>query len=165
MPIVTVPKHLTAAFEGAGWYPERAVALPAGVPVDHPAASLLATLSGLAVGRTGKGIECAASDIRFGFVPSRPDVSAWGDRLGTSLLGVAEYHNAHAELFVDTSSRCFGQSRIHDAFYFEGDPFWDAVARIIEGRRARPLLRPGQGAVRLYGHRFTADSPELYRVI
>ena len=65
----------------------------------------------------------------------------WGRLLGTRLVGVADMHRAHGELYVAADGRCFGRSCIHDAFYFEGASFADAAERSMLGRRSQPLLR------------------------
>jgi hypothetical protein len=57
----------------------------------------------------------------------------------------------------------FGRSCIHDAFWLARESFAEAAERSLFGRRVRPLLRPDQSSVTLYGHLFTADSPQLYR--
>ena len=87
----------------------------------------------------------------------------WGGLLGLRLVGIADVHNAHAELYVAADGRCFESSCIHPAFYFRGASFAEAVEGMLLGQRARPMLRPGQESVTLYGERFTENSPELYR--
>jgi hypothetical protein len=66
-------------------------------------------------------------------------------------------------LYLAADRRCFGSSNMHSAFYFHGASFAEAIEGILQGRRARPMLLPGQQAVTQYGERFTADSPEVYR--
>jgi hypothetical protein len=83
--------------------------------------------------------------------------------LGTRLVGIADMHHGHGELYVATDGRCFGRSCMHDAFYFEGASFAEAAEWAMLGRRSRPLLRPEQQSVTLYGIRFAADSPVVYR--
>ena len=51
----------------------------------------------------------------------------------------------------------------HSVQGLEGGSFSEAVERSLLGRRSRPLLRPDQESVTLYGIRFTADSPRVYR--
>ena len=125
---------------------------------------MLAQFGGLTVGCCGAGEECATSDIRFGPVgPTDPDIRIWNTLLGTTLIGVAECHRSHGELYVDSSGRYYGLSGVHDAFDFEGSTFGEAVEGLLLGRRARPMLRPDQESVTLYGVEFTADHPGLYR--
>jgi hypothetical protein len=137
--------------------------LPAGIPANHPAAEILARFNGLTVGRVGTGEECATSDIHFRAIDSsNSDVLAWNRLLQTTLIGVAEVHHGHGELYVDSHGRCYGLSVIHDAFYFEGGTFVKAVERILRGRRSRPILRPDQESVDLYGITYTAEHPDVY---
>ena len=148
----------------AGWYPGRNRPVPASIPPGHPAAGVLARFGGLTVGRCGAGRECATSDIRFGpVVPADPDIPRWEALLATTLIGVAEVHHSHGELYVDSSGRYYGLSGVHDAFYLEGLHFSEAVEGLLLGRRARPMLRPDQESVTLYGVDFTADHPGIYR--
>jgi hypothetical protein len=161
--IFTPPTELRALFERAGWHPDRQAELPPSVPANHPGGELLRALTGLTVGRVGRGIECGASDVRFRFQPPDAGISAWGGWLATTLVGVAAVHNLHGELYIDSLGRCLGRSAIHDAFYFEGSSFAEAIHRLLDGKRSRPMLRPDQSSVLLYGRTYTSSSPELYR--
>ena len=95
--------------------------------------------------------------------PDQSITEGWAGLLGTRLVGVADMHHGHGELYVAADGRCFGRSCVHDAFYFEGATFAEAAERAMLGRRSQPLLRPDQSSVTLYGIRFTTDSPEVYR--
>jgi len=150
-------------FLDAGWRPGRRVAVPAKVPTSHPAHSVLEAFGGLSVGTSGPGIECASSDIAFAFVDDAEVIPKWNQLLGVTLIGVAECHNRHGQLYVDESGRCFGTSMVHDAFYFEGHTFGEATERILLGRRARPLLEPDHDSVTLYGDHYRRGDPRLYR--
>lgn len=149
--------------EDAGWFPARWVATLA--PKDHPAEPILAALSGLRVGQTGPGESCARSDIAFFLLDPEPDdddLHEWSRLLGTVLVGLGEVHNGHGELWIASDGRCFGRSLVHRAFYFEGHDFAEAIEGLLLGRRARPMLRPDQESVTLYGDRYTRDHPDLY---
>ena len=162
--MIEVPTSVSSLFVEAGWHPGRRVSVDPSVPASHPAAPILAQFAGLTVGDTGTGEECARSDLAFRqLCPDDPIVSTWEELLHTQLFGVADVHHAHGELYVDSSGRCFGRSCIHDAFYFEGASFAEAVERLLLGRRSRPMLRPGQETVRLYGEVFTANHPSVYQ--
>jgi hypothetical protein len=135
------------------------------VPADHPAAAVLAALGGLTVTPDREaGEECAPDELAFRELwPDESITVVWAGLLGARLFGVADMHGGHGELYVATDGRCFGRSCMHDAFYFEGASFAEAAERAMLGRRSRPLLGPDQASVMLYGIRFTADSPEVYR--
>ena len=92
-----------------------------------------------------------------------PILRVWEELLATQLVGVAEFCHAHGELYVDGDGRCFGQSCVHDAFYFEGASFAEAAERLLLGRQPRPMLRPDQQSVDVCGIRYTADYPEVHR--
>jgi hypothetical protein len=119
-------------------------------------------MGGLHVGQAGHGIECASSDLIFQFCNVAPDiVSTWSELLGSNLIEIAEVHNRHGLLLMDEAGRCFGASLIHDAFYFEGHNFGDALKRLLLGRKARPMLRPDQHQVDLYGETFAREPRDL----
>jgi len=165
---IMLPFDLFSFFKSAGWYPGRAVDLPPGLgqqlPEGHPAFRILSEFGGLTVGKVGRGQQCASSDVAFGFVDAADyQIEIWNDLLGTILVGIAEVHHAHGELYVDTAGRCFGVSLMHDAFYFEGESFGDAMRGLLLGRRSRPMLRPDQETVTLYGIDYDVNSPELYK--
>jgi hypothetical protein len=163
--MIDVPESVRPRFIAAGWNPGRQAVVPAAIPAGHPAAAILAAFGGLIVTPDrDTGAECAPDDLAFRALwPDKSITEVWGRLLGTRLIGVADMHCGHGELYVAADGRCFGQSCVHDAFYFEGTSFAEAVERALLGRRVRPMLRPDQPSVTLYGVRFTADSPELYR--
>lgn len=163
--MVDLPESVRLRFIAAGWYPSRRVAVSSAVPADHSAAAILAALGGLTVTPDREvGEECAPDDLAFRELwPDESITVAWAKLLGTELVGVADMHRGHGELYVAADGRCFGRSCIHDAFYFEGASFAEAAEGSMLGRRARPLLRPDQMSVTLYGVRFTADSAEVYK--
>ena len=162
--IVDIPESVRPLFDAAGWKPGRAVPVDGRVPGLHPAHDILRELGGLRVGRSGRGIECACSDLRFRFVEDEDDgiLSSWTGLLRSELVAVAEVHNSHGLLILDSAGRCFGGSLIHDAFYFEGHSFGEAVERLLIGRKARPMLRPGQDRVSLYGETFAQGHPAIF---
>ena len=166
-----IPEDCLPLVQAAGWHANRRVALPEGFQAyagdGHPAEGILASLGGLHVGSTGGGIECAKSDLDFKWVRDWAwldhDIEDWNRLLHTRLVGIAEVHHAHGALCVASDGRCFGASGVHDVFYFEGESFGEALSGLLHGRRARPMLRPDQEVVTLYGIDYTSDSPELYR--
>jgi hypothetical protein len=160
-----VPEDVRPHFLAAGWHPGRRVPVSTAVPPDHPAADILGTFGGLTVTPDREaGEECAPDDLAFQeLAPDESIVEVWGSLLRTQLVGVAEMHRGHGELYVAADGRCFGRSLMHDAFYFEGATFAEAVGRALFGRRSRPLLRPDQSSVMLYGIRFNADSQQVFR--
>jgi SUKH-3 immunity protein len=136
------------------------------VPPGHPAAAILAEFGGLNVGMTTSGgKECGRSDIAFGQpgASEASEIQLWSVLLNSPLVYIAAVQNSHEELYVDGYDRHFGLSMIHDAFYFEGASFGEAVERLLLGFRARPMLRPDQPTVELYGEVFAAGHPSLYR--
>lgn len=162
--MVELTERVRPLFVAAGWHPGRRVPVSSTVPLDHPAAEILAEFGGLTVEPAGESEECGPGNIAFQELwPDESILREWADLLGTRLVGVAEIHHGHGELYAAADGRVFGRSCIHDAFWLEGGSFSEAVERSLLGRRSRPLLRPDQSSVTLYGVRFTADSPEVYR--
>jgi hypothetical protein len=165
--MIRLPASLRPLFVAAGWHPGRRVAVSPAVAADHPARAILAEFGGLRVGRAAPGgsgaDECAKSDVAFRQGQDEGVRRVWEELLGTQLIGMAEAHNGHEGLYVDGDNRVFGASIVHDAFYFHGALFEEAMERLLSGRRAQPMLRPDQDRVVLYGDEFTADHPAIYR--
>jgi hypothetical protein len=163
--MVELPESLRSLFLAAGWYPSRRVAVSTNVPARHPAAAILAEFGGLTVKPNREaGEECAPEDLAFGELFLDESITeVWAGLLGTRLVGVAQVHHYHAEWYLSTDGRCFGRSCVHDAFYYVGESFAEAVERAMLGRRSMPLLKPGQDSITVYGQQFTAESPEVYR--
>ena len=89
-------------------------------------------------------------------------IEQWNQLLRTLLVGVGQFHHCHGELYVAADGRLFGRSTVHDAFYFEGDNFDSGIERLLLGRRSRPILRPDQTSVDLYGHTYTREHLAVY---
>lgn len=161
---VRPPTRLLAQFLFAGWYPGRRRKVSPLVPAGHPAAAVLAAFGGLHVGCVGRGQECEASDIQITELDNGlPIVDTWTNLLGTPLIGIAEVHNAHGELYIDGFGRCFQLAQVdEDTTTFEGGTFDEAATRLILGRKARPMLRPDQEAVCLYGQTFRRRDPGIH---
>jgi hypothetical protein len=160
-PMTEVPASVRPMFVAAGWHPGRKAALSPTMQVDHPAAAVLAEFGGLLVGQTGVGEECARSDVSFRQLP--PDdliLDVWEKLLCTQLVGIADVHHGHVELYMDSSGRCFSAIIVGDGFCFEGASFNEAIERVLLGRRSRPLLRPGQNTTSHYSEEIRAGDPE-----
>lgn len=161
------PSEVLNQFIDKGWAPGRSLDVPHNIPSDHPAFEVLKRYAKLTIGECGKGIEVATSDIEFRFPESdNPEdyekKSIWEKLLNTKLISVAHVHQQHGELFVGSDGRCFGRSYIHDAMWLEGETFAIAVKNILTGIRAKPMLRPNQKSVSLYGVEYTRKSAEIY---
>jgi hypothetical protein len=163
MKVIEIPTTVGPLFVAAGWHPGRTMRLCSAVPPDHPAVAILSNLGGLTVGTTGRGIECAKNDVAFQELSPDETGQIWAGLLHTELVGIAEVHHAHGLLYVDSEGKCYGASQIHDAFYYEGASFGEAIERLLLGRRSRPMLRPDQHVVQLYGEEFRADDPGVYK--
>jgi SUKH-3 immunity protein of toxin-antitoxin system len=157
-----LPSSVRAAFATAGWAAPRQVTVPPVVPRQHPAYEILTEFGGLKIGQVGRGEECAKSALTFEYVESNPAIPAWADLLQSQLIGVAEIDNGHAELYVDASGRFFFASCIHDAFAFAGVSFGEAMECVLLGRRSKPMLRPDQSSIEMWGEVFTSDDPRVY---
>ncbi|MDR2299076.1 MAG: SUKH-3 domain-containing protein [Comamonas sp.] len=160
-----------------GWTPEREAAIPAIVRssldtqprlASHPAVAALQNLAGLHIGQAGSGRECATSNIEFDwledhFTGEDPDdtLIAWEQRLNTRLIPLAEVHHAHSQLLMAHDGRCFSWS--FAGISFEGENIQQALEHLLLGIRSRPMLEPGQSATTLYGLKYKAGDPEIYR--
>jgi hypothetical protein len=157
------PPSLCSLFEQAGWLPGRHVPVSSRVPGNHPAQAVLASFSGLTVGSSSAGIECAASDIEFRDEGSQITAEArWGQYLNSQLIFVGYQHNEHGALFIDSRGRVFGESLIHEAFWLDGEDVWTRKENVLLGRRSRPILHPSQNSVSLYGEIYTRGDPRIF---
>ena len=136
--------------------------MTAQIPQGHPAVPILSAFSGLTVGKCGAGEQCGTSDVAFGFVERGDEADVWSVLLQTVLVGIATVDHNHGDLFIDSTGRCFLISGVHDATCYEGASFSEAMRGLLRGLRCRPMLRPDQQSVTLYGDEFTADSPEVF---
>jgi len=162
--MVELPESIRQQFIDAGWHPGRSVAVPACVPAGHPACEVLAAYGGLIILEREPAEDWEPSqELVFRELHPYPEVAVlWGQLLQTRLVGIASVDNDHGEFYIASDGRCFGSSNMHDAFYFDGETFAEAVEGMLLGRWSRPMLRPDQQSVTLYGKRYTRTSPELY---
>lgn len=125
---------------------------------------MLREFDGLRVGEMGDGVEVARSDIRFSSALETDEGvrDEWERLLRTKLVWIAEVQNAHSSLIMAESGECYGCSLVHDAFYFSGRTFGEATERILLGKRRRPMLRPDQNDVLLYGKTYYRGDPEVF---
>ena len=159
-----LPESVRPLFLEGGWQPGRQVSVSSEIPPRHSASSVLAEFAGLRIGRSGPGQECAASDIAFHELDQKNAIAGlWSELLQTKLIGVADVHNAHSELYVSTDGRWFKLSLIDDEMCYVGSSFSEAMERILSGRRCRPMLRPGQQTITFYGEKIMSDDPRVYR--
>jgi hypothetical protein len=127
---------------------------PDWVPLDHPARAILERKEGKHRGR-----------IIFKLL-NREDYSqnipVWESVLESRLVGIGEVDHGHEQLFIASDGRCFGESAVHDAFYYHAASLLRFQFMQLFRMRSRPMLRPDQECVALYGSTFTRKSPEVY---
>lgn len=163
--MIQLPDTVKPLFIHAGWHPGRSIAIPENVPADHPAAAILSEFSGLHVGTCGEGEECAKADVCFTpMLGEEGSAPAWEALLRERLICIAQHSEFNVLLFVGATGRCFGKSEVHDAFSYEGGTFPEAIERILIGRCARPMLRPDQESVHLYGIEYRHGSSEILTI-
>ena len=128
--------------------------LPDRVPEGHPAHEILTQYEGKTRG-----------SIEFGLIGSdqiHEQVVTWESLLETRLIGVGLEDHGHAQLYVASDGRFFGSSEIHDAFFFHADSLKQLFRAQMLNKRSRPMIRPDQGSVDLYGIQFSPGDPEVY---
>ena len=137
-PLIDFPETLRPLFLAAGWPVTHTVLLPDFVPPEHPATALLKQLAGLQVGTCDTGEECATSDMVIGtyeHLHGDEDFLAWQQRLGSTLVSIAEIHHGHGALLMDEQGRCYLLSIVHDALWLQGQTFVQAVETLVFGRK------------------------------
>ncbi|RYC46893.1 SUKH-3 domain-containing protein [Pectobacterium zantedeschiae] len=162
---IEIPKSVFPLFHAAGWPHVEPQSVPPFVPENHPAADILHAFGGLTVGQSGAGEECASGDIIFGGSEDLQEdetLLEWQGILNTTLILIGETHHSHAALLMDSAGACYGMSFIHEAFWFEGESFEVAVECILLGRKGKPMLRPDQSSISVYGETITADHPSVH---
>ncbi len=137
-PMIELPDSLRPLFVAAGWPSMSTVPLPHYVPPEHPAAALLEQLAGVQVGVCGTGQDCATSDVAFGtfeHLHGSEDFLEWQQRLGSTLVSIAEVCHGHGALLMDEKGCCYGLSLIHDGLWIQGLDFVQAMENLIFGRK------------------------------
>lgn len=129
-------------------------AIPAWVPLDHPARAVLAKSAGTHCGRFFCCLlqpdECSS------YVP------LWEAILRTRLIGIGEFGGGYMLLFLASDGRCFSEDIVAgDVFYYDADSLAHFQS-MKPDQRSRPMLRPDQDSVVSWGETFTRDSPEVY---
>ena len=164
MDMPEISPSLASRFLDAGWFRGRSVPVPDWVPASHPAHAILAVYGGLTIPESEPEEGWPViEELVFEALPVSKVSRVWSRLVKSELVGIARVHSDHAELFIDEPGRCYGRSLIHDAFWYQGDSFGQAVESILLHVRAQPMLRPGQVAVSMYGEWYTASSPEIYQ--
>ncbi|MBZ9994834.1 SUKH-3 domain-containing protein [Mesorhizobium sp. BH1-1-4] len=161
--MTTLPTAVLPIFTAAGWFVGRKVPLTPAVPTGHPVAAILSEFGGLNVGELGPGIECARSDIVFGWFPHEAyeEISEIGDLLETDLAYLAEAHNGHQSLYLDREGRVFDVSPVAPGIRLVGRSFGEAMERILLGRKGSPLLLPSLDKVYWYGEVLLRGNPQI----
>jgi hypothetical protein len=160
-----MPQDVKQWLVDSGWEPNREVAVPDSLPRNHPAWDVLRSFGGLKLlERNCEPEDDPIEEFVFGAFPSDDHRTArkWSQLLKSPLVKIAQVHNDHGELYMDGTGRCFGNSLMHDAFWFEGQSFVDLLQGHLANRRGRPMLRPWQRFVWLYGEKITRDDPRVY---
>jgi hypothetical protein len=161
--MITISGEAARLLAKAGWTPGQRAPAPDIIPKPHPAVEILQSLSGFHIGESEAGVECAKSDVAFRAVDvGRKDMARLEALLGKTLVGVAEVHNAHAELYVDTRGRCFGVSLMHTATWLQGETLDIALEGLLVGLRPRPILLPGQDYVLFFGDAHRVGDSHLF---
>ncbi len=147
------------------WHEDRRIEVPAWIPSGHPAESILASFGGLVLLRPDDEFpDDPIVEIEFQLLPPNDKVvNTWSNLLRSTVVGIGYGHSHHEKLYVDSRGRLYAASLMHDAFYLRGISLADSLHNLLIDARAKPMLRPDQRSVRLYGQEFTRNSPEVFR--
>ena len=161
-----LPFEVREWFLECDWTPHYRAAVPDSIPRDHPAYDVLENFGGIKLLER----DCSADDepiVEFYFravVYREVDswMRRWERRLRTTLISIAEEHNGHAELYIDSYGRCFSNSLMHACFMFAGETFVDMLIGQLHHRRKRPLLPRFQHSVHIYGEEIYRGDPRIW---
>jgi SUKH-3 immunity protein len=157
-----VPDSLACKFQESGWYPDRQVEVDGRVPADHPARAVLSEFGGLRLMRFYGDYEVC--EIEFRYLADKDDFPRrWEAVLGTELVGIAEHHNAHGELWMSSQGHLFGNGMVAPAFWHVGSTFQESIENLMAGHPGRPMLLDTQASVRHFGREYTRNDPEVLR--
>lgn len=150
-------------FLECGWTCQHSAKVPDTIPVLHPAHEILRTFGGIKLLENDCDDDDPYEKFEFRLIPD-PDsaIQAWSRRLRSQLVGIANEDGCHAELYVDGTGRCFSNSLVHGAFAFAGDSLGDTLLGVLNHRRYRPLLRPWQNEISMYGEWIVRGDPRVY---
>jgi hypothetical protein len=153
-----VPSSMSQVFERAGWHRGRNVGVPADVPSQHPAHALLAELAGIRLKRPASNIR----SITFTHVmEAASHVRPWEAALATTMVGIAQQDDGHAELYLTEREEVIGCSLVHFALWLVGRTFPEAREAIVRGEPSKPMLLPGENGVTLYGSVYLQGDPAV----
>jgi hypothetical protein len=111
--MIELPAFARQRFLAAGWHPGRRVLVSAAFPPTHPPAAIPAAFGGPTITPDRSADEeCAPDDLAFHELwPDDSITSVWGGMLCTELIGVADMHRGHGEMYVAADGRCFGRRK------------------------------------------------------
>ena len=147
------------------WHPNRSVDVPESVPATHPAHTILRSFGGLSLFSHDEEFpDDPIAEIDFGILsPDDKTAATWSRLLGSNVIGIGHVHNQHEKIYSDADGKIYGRSLVHDAFYLRGHSLSAFLYNLLTQTRAKPMLRPDQHSVRLYGITFDSQSDELHR--
>ncbi len=153
--MLDIPLTVRPNFVAAGWISGRRVVVERGIPVDHPAAAILAEFGGLHVRETSD----VRSDVVFEYhdIALDPLLMSWQEFLKTRFVYVGHSSGGNEYFLVDHKGCWFEATKGNIGFTFIGNTFAEAIERILltglqelKRRRRRPM--PSQ---------FTAIGPSV----
>jgi len=158
-------------FEAAGWFTGRDVDPVYPVSPKHPAHAILRAFTGLKVGGTGPGEECARDGVFFGShwfdgIDKRqiePEISDWQGLLKTEFVCLGDSADEHGEFWLDGKGRLFYNCLVAPIITYQGASFTEGMERLLRGRKCRPMLLPWQRQLTIWGECLTADDPRVLK--
>lgn len=159
-----LPYEVREWFLECDWTPHYRAAVPDSIPRDHPTYDVLENFGGITLLERNCPLDDEPiREFTFrSFSRTFGHIQLWADRLETTLVGIAEEHNWHAELYMDSEGRCFSDSLIHDCFMFSGASIEDMLIGELQQRRKRALLPPHIASVRIYGEEIQRGDPRIW---
>lgn len=159
-----LPAEIREWLTECGWAPGHKAPVPACVSTTHPAHAVLSAFGGITLlERKYSNDDEPIHEFTFrALSTTNRHIRKWSRRLRSTLVGIADEHNCHAELYMDEKGRCFSDSLVHECFAFAGESLTDTLIGCLAGRRYRALLAPLQQSVSMYGESVKRGDPRIW---
>lgn len=139
-----VSSNVRALFQAAGVAIESHGILKRGSCAAEVAQSVISQFGGVEIGTCGAGAECASSNIRFFTQPQEHKhvvLTPWVGKI-PSLYAIADAHNDHMIVFVDSEGCYYFFADPDGQLYLGGQTFGEAMDSLLIGKSYGTAIEP-----------------------